>query len=273
MIPQLLYRVKNKIEREQRKKIWQSVPWQDDITFRKDDASWYDPFLAGPSTFVGDCSSAETIAQVLGIIKKLTPDRFLNYNIEFYEAGLKRFGNRWRYADITTVLYGICKNINVRNYLEIGVRRGRSMSIVGHLRPDADIVGFDMWIANYAGLENPGADLVASEMKKAGHRGQLSFINGNSRQTVPDYFRQNAEAYFDLVTVDGDHTRRGAIIDLKNVLPRIKIGGFLIFDDVCNPELTYMKKLWEKVVVKSGRFQTYLFDESGFGTAFAIRRY
>ena len=269
----LLYRVINKWNKTQKRKQWKSLPGQKQMTYFEEGNQLFEPQLAGPSTFLPDCCSAETARGVLSVLEKLEADRYLEFVKNYFRSGLQNFGDKWRYADINTALYGICKNIKVESYLEIGVRRGRSMSMVASLAPECRIVGFDLWIQNYAGLENPGKDFVCNELKKVGCRGEVNFIDGNSRQTVPQYFKDHPDAYFDLVTVDGDHSWGGAIADLRNVMPRIKVGGFLVFDDICSYEHPYLQKVWDREVVRNPRFASAHFNEVGLGVGFAMRRY
>lgn len=269
----MIDRIKGKIEREKVKRYRKNVPFQKQTTFADANNNWYDPLLAGPSSFVEDCCSHQTVTGVLGILEKLTPEKYLEFNIEYYRQGLQRFGEKWRYADILTVLYGICINVKIESYLEIGVRRGRSMSVVASLNPDSIITGFDMWMPDYVGVENPGPDFVKNELKKVGYRGEPVFVNGNSIKTLPKYFIDHPGEFFDLITVDGGHAAAVAISDLKNVIPRIKIGGFLVFDDICNIWHTDLRNVWKKVVKKTGRFATYEFEELGYGVAFAIKKY
>ena len=275
MIGDIIQRIRNKIARELRKGYRKGVPRQLQTTFEEQDSNWYEhkPLLAGPSTFQRDCSSAETASAVLSLLQQLTPDIFIEFNIQYCRTGLQRFGDRWNYADILTVLYGICKNIKVKSYMEIGVRRGRSLCIVAALHNDVKILGFDLWVPDYVGIENPGPAFVEEELKKVGYKGEVEFITGNSKYTVPKYFGDNPDAYFDLITVDGDHSARGAEIDLKNVIPRVKVGGFLVFDDISNPDHIYLKEVWERVIVGSGRFLTHSFDGLGYGVAFGIKKY
>jgi predicted O-methyltransferase YrrM len=235
--------------------------------------AWYEPIVAGPSTFAEECSHADTVKAVAGVMSILEQDDYCRFLADYYNIGLRRFGDKWKYADILTVLYAISRNITVESYMEIGVRRGRSMAVVASANAESTIVGFDMWLENYAGIENPGPDFVASELKKVGYKGELKLISGNSRRTVPEYFKANPHAYFDVITVDGDHSASGAVADLKNVIPRLKIGGALVFDDICNVSHPALRHVWDKLVVKSKRFMTYTFDELGFGVSFAIKRY
>ena len=40
--------------------------------------------------------------------------------------------------------------------------------MVASSTPKADLYGFDMWVANYAGMENPGPEFVESELREIG---------------------------------------------------------------------------------------------------------
>jgi predicted O-methyltransferase YrrM len=269
----MLNRLKVKIKKEIIRRYRNRVPHKAGMTYVEDGNQWYDPILAGPSIFLDSCCGQEAILYLLELFNKLTQDKYMDFVLGFYKSGMKSFGNYWRYADINTVLYGIASRIKIDSYLEIGVRKGRSMSVVAALSPEADMVGFDLWIEDYAGMENPGPDFVRRELENVGHKGDLLFVDGDSKKTVPRYFKQNPDKYFDLITVDGDHSRRGATIDLKNVIPRLKIGGFLVFDDISSPYHEYLKKVWERQVKNTQRFLTYEFTEVGLGVAFGIKKF
>lgn len=272
-IHSVVYRVLTKLHSIRKKRSWGLVPHQSDMTYTEENNQLLDPPLAGASTIAPDCCSAATVRGVLQVIDSLSEERFLSYVKNYYRKGLEKFGDKWVYADINTVLYGICKNIRIQSYLEIGVRRGRSMAIVASLRPECRIAGFDLWLPNYWDQESPGKEFVQKELKKVGYRGELVFMDGNSRKTVPEYFKKNPEAYFDLITVDGDHSVGGARVDIRNVIPRLKIGGVLVFDDITNPWHPYLSRVWDKMVVCNPRFAAYSFKELGLGVGFAVRRY
>ena len=193
--------------------------------------------------------------------------------IEFYDEGLRRFGERWGYADIVTVLLGLAEILKPRRYLEIGVRRGRSVCAIAKSISECEIVMFDMWVKNYAGIENPGPDFVKAELKRIGHRGRSEFINGNSHETLTEYFAANPGKTFDLITVDGDHTNLGAAQDICDVLPRLTIGGAIVFDDVCHPKTPGLRDVWRRMVVDNPQLSSWTYDEVGYGIGFAIRKY
>jgi len=269
----LYYRVRNKISRTLKKRRWQEIPNHEQTTFFTESHQLFEPQLAGPSTFLPHCVGADAVRGVLPIIEELGADPYLDSVKGYYRKGIAEFGDEWSYADMSTVLYGICKVLRVQSYLEIGVRRGRSMAVVASMRPQCRIVGFDLWIPNYCGVDNPGKDFVRAELEKVSYRGEVEFVDGDSKKTVPEYFRKHPDAYFDLVTVDGDHSIGGAVRDLKNVIPRIKIGGILVFDDISSYEHPYLMKVWNRCIVRNERFAAFSFTELGLGVGFAIRKY
>jgi hypothetical protein len=64
------------------------------------------------------------------------------------------------YWDLACALRQISEGLQPRNYLEIGVRVGKSASMVASAAPDVGFAGFDLWVSPYAGLDNPGPDHV-----------------------------------------------------------------------------------------------------------------
>lgn len=234
---------------------------------------WYDPVQLNCETILRRArreSSIRTVAEILG---KLEPDDYSVYLSAYLAEGLRKFGEDWDYFDITNTLLAASSLAKPRNYLEIGVRRGRSLSMVATSTPEVNILGFDLWVENYAGMGNPGPDFVASELKKIGHRGTLKLIGGDSHKTVPQYFRENPSAEFDLITVDGDHSDAGALDDLHNVLPHLAVGGVLVFDDVSHPAHPNLLKVWKRAVeTASFRLRSFEYTSLGYGIALAIRQ-
>lgn len=232
---------------------------------------WYAPALAGASTVAASLYDMSVYAGVHDTLKRLEEDDYAVFLRRFLRRGMASFGAHWRYADICTVLYTLSRLLRVESYLEIGVRRGRSLAMVLDQSPAAEAVGFDLWMQDYAGMENPGPEHVQREMLRLGHTGRLSFVSGDSAQTVPAYFAQNPGATFDLITVDGDHSPEGAMRDLVTVLPRLRVGGALVFDDIAHPELGYLHDIWRRAVQSQPNMSCHAFTEVGYGVAFAVR--
>lgn len=233
---------------------------------------WYSPALITASIIGQRSLSRETIQEVLNLYKQIEPDDYVSALIKFYSEGLSRYGDDWNYSDIVTVLYAAGELIKPKAYLEIGVRRGRSLAAVAATQPFCNIFGFDYWKRNYAGMETPGPEFVENEIKRTGYKGKIELISGNSHETVPAYLKAHPDLWFDLITVDGDHTAMGAADDLCNVLPRLKVGGAIVFDDISHPAHPDLNSLWDFYVNDSTRFSTWKYTDLGFGVGIAVRK-
>ncbi len=221
------------------------------------------------STLAEAALSREATEFVIGLLKKLEQSNETEGQELFYLWGQGRFGEHWRYADSTTTLVAAAMAIRPKTYLEIGVRRGRSSAVVGALCPDCAIYGFDLWLPDYAGAPNPGPDFVRGELQKAGHTGDVTFTSGDSRTTVPGFLAQHPGLFFDVINVDGDHSVAGAARDLANVLPRLKVGGVIVFDDIVSaPELM---RVWNWLVRQDDRYRAWEFTDAPAGIGAAIR--
>jgi hypothetical protein len=134
--------------------------------------NFYGSVMLNPGTLAQLATAQETWQDILGFHHLLASDEYVQYLDAWYREGVTRFGKYWFYLDIVSVLYAAARCMQPRNYLEIGVRRGRSACTVARACPTVDIAAFDMWIPGYAGMENPGADFVRAELKRHGHTGQ-----------------------------------------------------------------------------------------------------
>ena len=242
-------------------------------TTYKDTHQWLEPVLLGRETIKSIILRPANISESLKLLEKLPEDDYLNFLINFYKKGLNNFGENWVYADIVSSLNAITSYVNIENYLEIGVRRGRSMMVVSKNAPDADLFGFDLWVENYIGIDNPGSDYVEKKLRDSGHNGNIEFINGDSRKTIPSFFKSQPELFFDLITVDGDHRIKGAKIDIKNTVKRLKVGGILIFDDISSPHHPYLNGIWKKEIISNPRYYSYEYEDIGLGIGIAVKRY
>jgi hypothetical protein len=90
---------------------------------------------------------------VLSIISKLKIDYFLEKDINRYKKAIE---NNETWFDALVVINWYAKNLNPKYYLEIGVRRGRSMSVILSESSDVKAYGFDFWIENYASVPEQG---------------------------------------------------------------------------------------------------------------------
>lgn len=234
---------------------------------------WYPPVMFGVDQVTHRLFSGDYVGQATALLDRLDHDDYTRYLQGFYHEGRHRFGPTWRYADIVTVLLALSDLIQPRRYLEIGVRRGRSLCAVASRTPTCDVTAFDMWIQNYAGIDNPGPTFVQTQLARVGHTGTVQFINGNSHETVPRFFAETPGTAFDLITVDGDHSPEGAAQDLRDVLPHLSIGGAVVFDDIAHPAHPDLRAVWNDLVASDPRYAAWSYDDVGYGVGMGIRKY
>ncbi len=233
--------------------------------------SIYPSLLLGPTTIYNKAKSEDTIQNAVNVLNILEKDAYSKFLVKFYSEGLEKFGTGWEYCDLLTGLIAAATLSNPEKYLEIGVRRGRSMCSVASCCPNIDIYAFDMWVNNYAGVSNPGPDFVERELSKFNYQGNINFIDGDSHHTLPVFFSNNPKIKFDLITVDGDHSKNGALMDLRQVLPYLKVGGIILFDDICHQSHPYLIEVWERAIREDGGILTYEYSELGYGLAIGVR--
>lgn len=187
--------------------------------------------------FNAEVSGEANLAAVLAAYGQLTPD----FQLENWAANIRaRLDAGQPYWDLAAAIRQLAFRLQPASYMEIGIRRGKSMAMVAATCPETAIFGFDLWMTPYGGAENPGPDFVRSEMARLGHRGPLTLTSGDSQETVKEFSRLNPDIRFDLITVDGDHSDEGAWRDLTNAASLIAPGGFIVFDDLIHPAHTLL---------------------------------
>ena len=164
----------------------------------------------------------------------------------------------------------LAKNFLKNNYLEVGVRRGWTLYAAAARSPKANIFGFDLWYKNYANSANPGPKFVLSEAKKIGATNNINLIDGNSHKTLPKFFKSNKSKLFDLILIDGDHSKQGAYKDVKDVINNIKKGGILILDDLNT--LPHLNILWNELSKEINNYKFFSFLDNAPGVGVAIRQ-
>jgi len=231
------------------------------------------PWVRLTAQTVAEAATAhESASFVADVLSRLTPCAGLGDLTEsraFYRDAVLEFGRHWRYADLLTTLRAAASLIRPSSYLEIGVLRGRSAAVVAASAPECAIYGFDLWQPQFAGMPNPGPDFVRQELCAVGHSGATVLVSGDSHRTVPAFLREHPDLYFDLVTIDGDKSVLGAATDLANTLPRLKVGGIVVSDDLAI--FPPIMRVWEKMIRRDSRYSSWEFLDGEWGVAAAIR--
>lgn len=113
--------------------------------------------------------------------------------------------------------------------MEIGVREGDSLKslLLNHM--PKKLILCDTWGASWGGSNRKDFKHIIELLKELKYKGKVLFITGYSQNTVPQL---KGKFEPDLILVDGDHSYRGAWLDLNNSWKILKKGGHLIMDDI-----------------------------------------
>ncbi len=217
----------------------------------------------------------DTKRRVLNVFYRLTKDHWLEKNIENYRQLIQ---NRVPFFDAASFLNWYAEHFKPRYFLEVGVRRGRSLTQVLTQSPETTAFGFDIWIPDYGSMpeegiltSNPGPEFVLQEIRNLGFDKLPTLIEGNSHQTLPKFWSDNQNPQqIDLIFVDGDHTYAGAKLDLDICFRHLSDGGALVFDDISHPSHPELEQLWKEIKT---RYSDCIFieDSSGMGTGIAFK--
>jgi predicted O-methyltransferase YrrM len=95
----------------------------------------------------------------------------------------------------------------------------------------------------------------------------IYFISGDSKSTVPNFFKNNPKKQFDYILVDGGHDKLTASTDLENVVGHVASGGVILFDDL---ERENLLNVWNQFKEKHSD-EFYFYDKihrKGIGWGF-----
>ncbi len=213
--------------------------------------------------------------RVLSIIEQLTPDHWLKVNIESLQAAIAT-NESW--FDAATALNWLAGALKPSTYLEVGVRRGRSLAQVLSESPSTNAYGFDLWIPDYGSIpeqgiivENPGADFVADELLRLKLPKARALVHGDSKKTLNAFFDDPRNPQqIDLLHIDGDHTDEGARADLEVAFERVAPGGAVLFDDLEHPSHPGLRGVWESFKAQHSDWM-FIEDTDRAGTGIAFR--
>lgn len=196
----------------------------------------------------------------LRILKGKNPgDNYYDEYLRHFQRDGEDFADQYLFA-IENVMVRQPKRI-----LEIGVRTGLSLcnmlsAYIDHSCIER-IVLVDQWADSYASPEIVKMNLRAMNFPVL----PIEFIVGDSLKEVP-----KLEGEFDYILVDGDHDKKVAAKDLRNVVRLCALGGVIVFDDISEHGCDLMD-VFEA-------FHTHIkndfecgWDMGGKGTAWAYR--
>lgn len=135
-----------------------------------------------------------------------------------------------------TVLNIIVQLLDIKNYLEIGVHNGASMSyVVNQNKNSINCYGIDLF-------ENTFSHYIKDKISKNRtlnniklnntSNSTIQLIQGNS--TSQNVIDQVNHMQFDLLFIDGDHRASYVKKDFENYSKLVKQNGIIVFDDYSN---------------------------------------
>ena len=184
-------------------------------------------------------------------------------------------GSQNRQRRLSKGLFDIWLSMNFPfgTVLEIGSRTGVSLieKLIYHPSPDAvAVLSMDLYVE----LGSPR--IIKRNMRYLGIPiGNVHLLTGDSLSIFPKLMTELPYASFDYALVDGSHIEADAYQDLCNVIPFIRSGGFLVFDDTGPDEYGNYQLLetWERAMASCKEdFTAKHYDEPyGFCVAQRLR--
>ena len=158
--------------------------------------------------------------------------------------------------------------------MEIGTRTGMSLvnKLAFHDHPeDCIVLCFDLFV------EGGSPQFVKNNLRHMGIPcDNLFFAVGDSRTTVPAVLSRIKDfIQFDYILVDGAHDAETACEDLKNVLPFLKAGGCIVFDDAGPDELGKghdLIEVWNLLLEQHKHHFEYHYYNHPYGFCVATRK-
>ena len=128
--------------------------------------------------------------------------------------------NREECEELFNLLLGLPTEAVV---VEIGVEFGRSTSVIAEVAKEKKFrfTAIDNW------CQKNGQEAEAhirGQIKK--HDWKFDLVNSNSFDLAEDF-----DDKIDLLHIDGDHTYEGVRDDILAWVPKVRVGGYICFDD------------------------------------------
>lgn len=188
------------------------------------------------------------------------------------------------------LLHILTNNIDIHNYMEIGVHNGGSLTmLLSGVNKNMNIYGIDLFedmydiskhlnkdkFTTYQYFKRDNLSMVKTynnliKVKEYySNNSNINLIQGNSYydETESKFKKELNNNELDVLFIDGDHTLDGVKNDYQRYSKYVKKGGYIIFDDYHHPIISeYCDKLLEsdstiKLITK---FKSYNSDAIDF---------
>jgi len=164
-----------------------------------------------------------------------------NNNINEYK-GLHRNINKSIVGRVchnrVVILNIICKLYDIKNYLEIGVHNGASMSYVVSENKSKNCIGIDLFedCTGHYVKDSITKQKSFDNISKNNINSTIKLIQGNStsKETINKLKEELKDNKIDLLFIDGDHSYNGVKNDFLNYYSFVNNNGLIVLDDYCN---------------------------------------
>ena len=135
----------------------------------------------------------------------------------------------------TVILNIICKLFTIKNYLEIGVHNGGSMSYVVSENKTKNCIGIDLFedCTGHYIKDSITKQKSFDNINKNNINSTIQLIKGNSasKETINKLREELKDNKIDLLFIDGNHSYIGVKNDFFNYHSFVNKNGLIIFDD------------------------------------------
>jgi ADP-heptose:LPS heptosyltransferase/predicted O-methyltransferase YrrM len=174
--------------------------------------------------------------------------------------------------NIHVALAFLARLLRPERYLEVGVRTGGSMVQVLHNGSPRLALAVDQWMGSYAGMSNTLSftrQQFANYQKRSGNATKITYVRGSSHKVLKRLIAQ--KMMFDLITIDGDHTREGAWEDLEDAVNLLGVRGAIVFDDITHPSHRDLYTLVHRLKLRYPEFSILLNTVQDNGCAIFLK--
>lgn len=170
------------------------------------------------------------ISQEFAELVDATPD--LKAHREWVSSRAHGFGEKSFWWLWKLILDELPENPNL---CEVGVYMGATLSVWRLLKPEANIYGITPLDSSDGHIDVPYLDRIQQIHDEFKQRMPILYVGRSDNEAVIEMAKQQE---YDLIYLDGGHSREVVDWDLATYPQMIKSGGYLVIDD-CNNNLNF----------------------------------
>jgi len=141
-----------------------------------------------------------------------------------------------KHNDYASIIAELILLNNSKTIVEIGVNKGETTLALceAAVETGGHVYGFDMWDVH--GLYNQfkksgGYEETTNKLKKAGFNNFTLTVKNSFDNDFPRFLKNKVGGTVDLAFIDGDHSYKGCLNDLKAIYPLLSPTGIVVFHD------------------------------------------